>query len=212
MKFSKKIQVQVSNRFAVSKTKIKTFTVGFIFAIAFLLPGGATAQGMPTYDNTNFISLVKQLVESGKQTAQMIKSVQFLKDAKESIEKVSSVVQQLRAVEEIAQNNQRLIQVMQNDLQDILNSPYIKPEEVTRVAESFDAIVQNSLDTVDFIDEILSSDYLKMTDAERAEILKQKELESKQMVSNITTKTKRYRDIISFRKMQDKVNNRETNY
>ncbi|MDT0652018.1 conjugal transfer protein, partial [Zunongwangia sp. F297] len=116
--------------------------------------------GMPTYDNTNFISLVKQLIESGKQTAQMIKSVKFLKDAKEAIEKVSSVVEQLRAVEEIGQNNQRLINVMQNDLQDILNSPYIKPDEVSRVVESFDAIVQNSLDTVDFIDEVLSSDYL----------------------------------------------------
>lgn len=197
---------------AMSKTKIKTVAIGLIFSVALLLPGGATAQGMPTYDNTNFISLVKQLVESGKQTAQMIKSVKFLKDAKEAIEKVSSVVQQLRAVEEIAQNNQRLIQVLQNDLQEILNSPYIKPEEVTRIAESFDAIVQSSLDTIDFIDEILSSDYLKMTDAERAEILKQKELESKEMVSNIKTKTKRYKDIISFRKMQDKVNNRETNY
>ena len=142
----------------------------------------------------------------------MIKSVQFLKDAKESIEKVSSVVQQLKAVEEIAQNNQRLIQVMQNDLRAILNSPYIKPDEVARVSESFSAIIENSLDTMDFIDEILSSDYLKMTDAERAEILKEKELESKEMVSNITTKTKRYRDIISFREMQYKINNRETNY
>lgn len=194
------------------KTKIKTLAVGLIFSIALLLPGGATAQGMPTYDNTNFISLVKQLVESGKQTAQMIKSVKFLKDAKEAIEKVSSVVQQLRAVEEIAKNNQRLINVMQDDLQDILNSPYIKPEEVTRIAESFDAIVQNSLDTIEFMGEILSSDNLKMTDAERAEVLKEKELESKEMVSNIKTKTKRYKDIISFRKMQDKVNNRETNY
>jgi len=193
-------------------TKIKAILFGLILTVAILSPCSTTAQGMPTYDNTNFISLVKQLVESGKQTAQMIKSVQFLKDAKESIEKVSNVVRQLRAVEEIAKNNQRLIQVMQNDLQNILNSPYIKPDEVTRVAESFDTIVQNSLDMVDFIDEILSSDYLKMTDAERAEILKQKELESKQMVSNITTKTKRYKDIISFRKMQDKVNNRETNY
>jgi len=194
------------------KTKIKTILFGLILSVAFLLPNSASAQGMPVYDNTNFISLVKQLVESGKQTAQMIKSVKFLKDAKEAIEKVSSVVQQLRAVEEIAQNNQRLIQVMQNDLQDILNSPYIKPEEVTRIAESFDAIVQNSLDTVEFMGEILSSDNLKMTDAERAEVLKKKEQESKEMVSNITTKTKRYRDIISFRKMQDKFNNRETNY
>jgi len=194
------------------KTKIKTILFGLILSVAFLLPNSASAQGMPVYDNTNFISLVKQLVESGKQTSQMIKSVKFLKDAKEAIEKVSSVVQQLRAVEEIAQNNQRLIQVMQNDLQDILNSPYIKPEEVTRIAESFDAIVQNSLDTVEFMGEILSSDNLKMTDAERAEVLKKKEQESKEMVSNITTKTKRYRDIISFRKMQDKFNNRETNY
>jgi conjugal transfer/entry exclusion protein len=207
-----KIHEYQNKYFVISNITIKAMLIGLIFMVAFLSPSRTTAQGMPTYDNTNFISLVKQLVESGKQTAQMIKSVKFLKDAKEAIEKVSSVVRQLRAVEEIAQNNQRLIQVLQNDLQDILNSPYIKPDEITRVAKSFDAIVQNSLETVDFIDEILSSDYLKMTDAERAEILKEKELETKQMVSNITTKTKRYRDIISFRKMQDKVNNRETNY
>ncbi|MAY21164.1 MAG: conjugal transfer protein [Flavobacteriaceae bacterium] len=192
------------------KTKIRILVM--VVALIFLMTGRAAAQGMPVYDNTNFVSLVKSLVESAKQTSQLIKSVQFLKDAKESIEKVSSVVQQLRAVQEIAKNNQRLINVMQNDLQDILNSPYIKPEEVTRVTESFNAIVQNSLDTLDFIDEILSSDYLKMSDAERAEVLKKKEQESKEMVSNIITKTKRYRDIISFRKMQDKINNRETEY
>jgi len=190
----------------MSKSKL------IVLAMALLFSLNMKAQGMPMYDNTNFISLVKQLVESGKQTAQMIKSVEFLKDAKESIEKVSNVVRQLNAVQEIATNNQRLIQVMQNDLQDILNSPYIKPDEIGRVVESFDAIVQNSLDTVDFIDEILSSDYLKMSDAERAEILKQKELESKEMVSNISTKIKRYKNILSFRKMQDKVNNRETDY
>ncbi|MDO6818449.1 MULTISPECIES: conjugal transfer protein [Flavobacteriaceae] len=194
------------------KTKIKTILLGLFLMVGLLLPNGATAQGMPVYDNTNFISLVKSLVESAKQTSQLIQSVKFLKDAKEAIEKVSSVVQQLRAVEEIAANNQRLINVMQNDLRDILNSPYIKPEEVTRVAESFDAIVQNSLDTVEFMGEILSSDNLKMSDAERAEVLKQKEKESKEMVSNIQTRTKRYKDIISFRKMQDKINNRETDY
>ena len=191
-----------------SKMKFLIITI----AIMLFMSNGAKAQGLPTYDNTNFVSLIKQLVESGKQTAQMIKSVKFLKDAKESIEKVSSVVQQLKAVQEIAQNNQRLINVMQHDLQDILNSPYIKQEEVTQVSKSFDAIIQNSLDTVDFMGEILSSDNLKMSDAERAEVLKEKELESKEMVSNIQTKTKRYRDIISFRKMQDKVNNRETAY
>jgi hypothetical protein len=51
-----------------------------------------------------------------------------------------------------------------------------------------------------------------MSDAERAEVLKQKELESKEMVTDVRLKTKRYREIISFRKMQDKINNRETTY
>lgn len=191
---------------AMSKTKI------LILAMALLFSLNSKAQGMPTYDNTNFISLIKQLVESGKQTANIIKTVKFLKTQKENIEKVNNVVRQLKAVREIGRNNERLIQMMQDDLRNILDSPYIKPDEVSRVSESFTAIVENSLDTMDFIDEILSSDYLKMTDAERAEILKEKELESREMVSNVKTKTRRYKDIISFRKMQDKINNRETNY
>jgi len=194
------------------KTNIKTISLGLILMISQLLPASAACQGMPTYDNTNFISLVKQLIESGKQTANIIKTVQLLKTQQENIEKVNDVVRQLNAVREIGRNNQRLIQMMQNDLREILESPYIKPGEVARVSESFTVIIENSIETMDFIDEILSSDYLKMSDAERAEILKQKELESKEMVSNIKVKTKRYKDIISFRKMQDKINNRETDF
>ncbi|MBJ7880708.1 conjugal transfer protein [Gelidibacter salicanalis] len=210
MKNAMKIQEHFNNRKVVGKTKTATLLI--ILIITFLLPARAVCQGMPTYDNTNFISLVKQLIESGKQTANIIKTVQFLKTQKENIEKVNDVVKQLNAVREIGRNNQRLLKVMQNDLRDILDSPFIKPDEVSRVSQSFTSIVENSLNTLDFIDEILSSDYLKMTDAERTAILKEKELESTEMVSNIKTKTKRYKDIISFRKMQDKINNRETEY
>jgi len=190
------------------KNKIKILIMGI--ALALLMPGRATAQGMPVYDNTNFISLVKSLVESAKQTANLVKTVNFLKAQKENIEKVNSVIQNLKAIREIGRNNQRLISVMQNDLRDILDSPYIEPDEVTRVTESFDAVVENSLATMDFIDEILSSDHLKMSDAERAEVLKQKELESQEMVNDVRLKTRRYQEIISFRKMQDRINNRET--
>ncbi|WP_026934536.1 conjugal transfer protein [Christiangramia echinicola] len=190
--------------------KKQTLTLIVVMAIALLLPARAACQGMPVYDNTNFISLVKSLVESAKQTANLVKTVNFLKAQKENIEKVNSVIQDLKAVREIGRNNQRLISVMQNDLRDILDSPYIEPDEVTRVTESFDAVVENSLATLDFIDEILSSDHLKMSDAERAEVLKQKELESQEMVNDVRLKTRRYQEIISFRKMQDRINNRET--
>ena len=188
------------------RTKILILAMSLLFCL------NSRAQGMPVYDNTNFISLVKSLLESAKQTAQLLKTVEFLKQQKENLEKVNSVVKQLEAVREIGRNNQRLIQVMQRDLRDILNSPYIKPEEVSRVSQSFNAIVDHSLETMDFVDEILSSDYLKMSDGERTEMLQEKQMQSREMVVEINMKTKRYRDIISFRTMQDKINNRKINF
>ncbi|SNZ01880.1 conjugal transfer protein [Flagellimonas pacifica] len=192
------------------KSKIKL--LGIALTLALLMPAGAACQGMPVYDNTNFISFTKSLIESAKQTSQLLKTVQFLKSQKENIEKVNNVIRQLKAVREMARNNQRLFNIVQNDLREILNSPYIKSDEVNKVSESFNSIIENSLHGLEYIDQILSSNTLKMTDAERAEVLKDMELKSKEMVVEIEAKTKRYREIIAFREMQDKISNRETNY
>ena len=189
---------------------IKKLMLSALFVV--LIGSNASAQGMPVYDNTNFISFVKSLLESGKQTANLMKTVKFLKTQKENIDKVNDVIKQLKAVRELARNNQRLYDVVQDDLREILNSPFIKPDEVTRISGSFDAILENSMAGMEYIDQILSSDNMKMTDAERAEVLKEKELESKEMVAEIEAKTRRYREIIQFREMQHKINNRETNY
>ena len=177
-----------------------------------LLPARAACQGMPVYDNTNFITLGKQIIEAAKQTENLIKTVEFMKQQKDRIEKVSNVVKQLKAVRELARNNQRLFEVVRGDVRNILNSPYIKPEEITRVSQSFENIIENSLEDFDFVQQILSSDSLKMTDAERAAVLKDRETSSKEMVAEIERKTKRYNDIISFREMQDRINSRATNY
>ncbi|WP_299546996.1 conjugal transfer protein [Seonamhaeicola sp.] len=190
--------------------KIKTLV--FLLALALSSSGHIVAQGMPVYDNTNFISFTKSLIESAKQTSQLLKTVEFLKTQKENIEQVNNVIRQLKAVRDIGRNNQRLFNVVQEDLREILNSPYIKADEVNRISQSFNDIIENSLDGLDYIEEILSSNNLKMTDAERAEVLKDMEIKSKEMVAEIESKTKRYREIIAFREMQYKINNRETNY
>ena len=153
---------------------IKKLMLSALFIV--LIGSNASAQGMPVYDNTNFISFVKSLLESGKQTANLMKTVKFLKTQKENIDKVNDVIKQLKAVRELARNNQRLYDVVQDDLREILNSPFIKPDEVTRISGSFDAILENSMAGMEYIDQILSSDNMKMTDAERAEVLKEKEL------------------------------------
>jgi hypothetical protein len=192
------------------KNKIKRATV----TLALLLVVSATgiAQGAPVYDNTNFISLAKQLFESAKQTSQLLQTVEFLQEQKENINKVNNVIRQLKAVRQLVRNNQRLYDIIQDDLREILHSPFIKPEEVTRISDSFTAILENSLESLDYIDQILSSDNLKMTDAERASVLKEKEVQSQEMVAEIEAKTRRYQEIISFREMQHKINNLETNY
>jgi len=211
MNFSKKNhELHKTIKIFVSKNKIRTLIIAL--ALITLLPSGATAQGMPVYDNTNFISFAKSLVESAKQTSQLLKTVEFMKKQKENIEKVNNVIKQLKAIKELAKNNQRLFNIVQDDLREILNSPFIKPEEVTRISDSFNSIIENSLESLDFIGQILSSDNLKMTDGERAEILKAKELESKEMVAEIEAKTRRYREIIAFREMQAVINGRKAKY
>lgn len=170
------------------------------------------AQGMPVYDNTNFISLAKSLVESAKQTSELLKTVEFLKQQKERIEMVSNVIKQLNAVRELTRNNQRLFDMVQNDLKELLNSPYIKPGEVNKISESFNAIIEQALEDLDFVSQLLANNTLNMTDAERIQFLREKELKSKEMVAEIEAKTRRYREIIAFREMQDKINNRTGNY
>ena len=62
---------------------IKRFLV--TLSITLFSTGHIVAQGMPVYDNTNFISLAKQLIESAKQTSNLLKTVEFLKQQKERI-------------------------------------------------------------------------------------------------------------------------------
>ena len=192
--------------------KKKIRTLGILLALFFLLPGRATAQGMPVYDNTNFISFMKSLLESGKQTSQLLKTVKFLKEQKENVDKVNDVIKQLKAVKELADSNQRLFDIVQDDLREIFSSPYIRPDEVARISDSFNDIIENSLTGMDYIEEVLSSDNLRMTDAERAAILKEKEVQSKEMVAEIEAKTRRYREIIAFREMQALINGRKAQY
>jgi hypothetical protein len=190
----------------------KALILLLVLTTTLLLPAGAACQGMPVYDNTNFISMAKSLVESAKQTSELLKTVQFLKEQKDNIVKVNNTIKQLKALQELTKNNEILFRTVQTDLREILNSPYIKAGEVEQVSRSFEQIMDTAIDDLDFVNQILSSDFLKMTDAERTSILMDKKVQSQEMVAELEVKTKRYREIISFRKMQDIINNREIEY
>ena len=194
----------------MKKLRSRTLILSVLFVLA--MGPKASAQGIPVYDNTNFISLIKQIFESAKQTSEMIKTVKFLKQAKETIEKVNNAVKQYEAVKEITANNEALVNMVRRDLRGILNSPYIRRDEVDAVSNAFNTIIDGSLRNLEFMQQVLSNDFLKLNDAERLAILEEHRDDSRRMVADVTLKNKRYRMIISFREMQEKINDRETNY
>lgn len=170
------------------------------------------AQGMPVYDNTNFLALGQSLIESAKQTSELLKTVKFLKEQKERIEEVSSIVKQLKMVREIIENNQQLYETVQEDLREILTSPYIRSDEVELISESFNSLIENALSDLEFMQDLLTSNFLNMTDAERMAILEEQRLRSREMIHEIALKKRRYSAIIEFRQVKESINSRATNY
>ena len=189
-----------------------TKTLFISLAITLLLPAGAACQGMPVYDNTNFISLGKQLIESAKQTAELLKMVDELNAVREKIEKVNNAVRQYQAVRDITRNNEQLFEMVGDDLREVLNSPYIHGDEVESISNAFNGIIEHSLDQLDFMGQVLSSDFLNMTDAERLAILEAQREASREMVADIQLKKRRYDMVISFRKMQELIKDRKPNH
>lgn len=188
------------------------FPIMVVLVLLLLSPGRATAQGMPVYDNTNFISLAKQLIESAKQTAELLKMVEQLNAVREKIEKVNNAVRQYQAVRDITRSNEQLLEMVRDDLREVLNSPYIHGDEVEIISNAFNGIMEHSLDQLDFMGQVLSNDFLNMTDAERLDILEAQREESQKMLADIKHRKKRYDMIISFRKMQALIKDRKPNY
>lgn len=186
-------------------------TVG-VLVLMLVLPGRAAAQGMPVYDNTNFLSLGKQLIESAKQTAELLRMAEELNAVREKIEKVNNAVRQYQAVRDIAKNNEELFEMVGDDLREVLNSPYIHGDEVEIITNAFNGIMEHSLNQLDFMEQVLSNDFLNMSDAERLEILEDQREASQRMLADVKLKKRRYDMVISFRKMQTLIKDRKLNY
>ena len=186
--------------------------IQLFFLISFFWSPASYGQGLAVYDNTNFVSLAKQLAESAKQTSQLMQTVDFLRQQKQRLEEVSAVVRQLQSARELIRNHQQLHGKVQGELRSILSSPYIRPGESDQILQTFDGLLERSVHAVDYVNQVLTGHLLKMSDADRARILEEHHSQSLEMLAEAESKTRRYRMIISFRKLQDHLNNRITPY
>lgn len=192
------------------KNALKKIVISSLFI--FLIKGHGVAQGMPVYDNTSFITLTKGLVEAANQTAKLVKTVQFLKEQKDRIVKVANAVKTVKEVEQLIRANAQLIRKVNRSINTIINSEYISSNEVSIITDAFSGIIDASVEDVNFVQKILSSNFFKMTDAERLKIISERKKATQTLNAQIDAKISTYSDIISFREMQDKINNREVAY
>lgn len=173
----------------------------YLFMGVFLLSFRLGAQGMPVYDNTNFLTLGKQLLESGKQTSQLIQTVNFLKQQKERLEQVSGVIRDLKLIGEIIEDHKTLHGELQREFQLLQSSNLLANHELRELSKTLENIMGASLDDMDLIRQLLRNDHFKMTDKDRLDLLERRRRSMEGASASCKAQVKRYRAMIHFRKM-----------
>ena len=173
---------------------------------AFLLSGQLSAQGMPVYDNTNFLTLGKQLIESGKQTSQLIQTVKFLKEQKERLDRVNAVVRDLKLIREIVDDHKTLHTEIRREFRQLGSSPLLRNQELQILSAYLEGAMAQSMDDLELIRELLQHDRFKMTDKDRIDLLQQRRRRMDQVKLNCEAQVRRYRAMIDFRKMVEAAN------
>ncbi|THD67624.1 conjugal transfer protein [Robertkochia marina] len=159
------------------------------------------AQGMPVYDNTNFLTLGKQLLESGKQTSQLIQTVNFLKQQKQRLEQVNGVIRDLKLIGEIIEDHKILYVEIQGDFNQLGGSNLLANDELRELSESLEKTMASSMDDLDMIRQLLRNDHFKMTDKDRIDLLEQRRKRMEESRAICKTQMGRYRAMVDFRKM-----------
>ena len=137
---------------------------------------------MATYDASANASLINQIQESARQTAELQKQFNLLKEAKDRIEQVSGAIQQLGQLQNII-NEQRAAISNANKITTIISETRRKTD-LSGISYNLSRI-QSSITTVQ---KLLDNGIFKMQDSERMDLINKQYQEVKSSSANITVK------------------------
>lgn len=145
--------------------KNKILLAGF-----FLLPIFSNAQlSGVVYDPTNATNMKTQISTSGKQLAQLQKSVEYMKKASDRLNKVSGYIRDMRDLQDISKMYKESISMVTKIRNNISK---IKSNSRKKIILND---VQDALSTINesvgFINKILSNDFFSMSDKDRMELI-----------------------------------------
>ena len=119
----------------------------------------------------------KSLAISVAQGAQQVESglaqLEYLKQAKESVSKVSKILYSVKEIEETYEIQQQIIDKSINYLQTLEKTNLLSPQEMVNAAGNYNSLIDKSIKILGSLDKILSDGLFEMSDAERLSFIKE---------------------------------------
>jgi hypothetical protein len=150
----------------------------------------------------NKASLAKNAEILTKATASLEetkKSVKLLSDAKDAIEKVSTVIKDMNSLYIIIDMQNKMISKAKTDISKLKDSNLFSTREIVNVSSTFTTIIITSSKMVDLIKKLVEDNLFKMTDAERLTLIKEVEEDVKSAYLEILYFSKKYNTIMNRR-------------
>ena len=174
-----------------------------VFAIIVLSLSRSLYGQAVVHDPGNSVHLLTQIAKAKEQIEKIKDQTKFLSDAKDAIVKVNNNVRQVKSVKRIIDTNTKILTRLNSELGGYLSSPSLSEQEVIRASNNFDKIFRQTENNIDFIGQILSDNYFKLSDYERLEIIHRKEQESIALSNEAENELDRLSDLISLKRVRD---------
>lgn len=159
------------------KTNILTTALLLVMVCAKAqIPTGAMVVNDPAANST----LLQSLSQGAAQVQQGTEQLEFLKDAKDVVEKVNNVLRDVHELEEIYNIQKDILEKTRNDLRMINGTSLFYPSEIRNITMSYTNIVDRSIKAMEGLDKLLTNNLFKMNDAERLSFIREIKSEIRQ--------------------------------
>lgn len=127
------------------------------------------------------------------------KSVRLLSEAKDAVEKVSTVIKDMNSLYNIINMQNRLIIKSEKDINNLKKCNLFSTREIINASSTFSTIVHNTSKSVDLIQKLVEDNVFKMSDAERFTLIRDVETDVKTGYTEILYFSTKYNGIMNRR-------------
>lgn len=159
-----------------------------VFPLAFVLVTlCVNAQATIVNDPAANKSLAISVAQGAQQVESGLAQLEYLKEAKESVSKVSNILYDVKELEETYEIQQQIIDRSINYLQTLEKTKLLSAQEMVDAAGRYNRLIERSIRTLGSLDKILGDGLFEMSDAERWSFIKEinQEMRSKRVDTKI---------------------------